>query len=371
MNEGIEKELTFSEFLPVSKSDWINKVNKELKNRPLSELDWKPFPGDDDFELNPYYDAEDTGELAYLKAYHNSKAGSSNGWINYVKIKVGEEASARNIALDYIAQGATGVIFELDRPCSFDQLLKGLPEANTEISFIAENYPGFPDDYGDYLNRMVTAAGPPSGFIRTDMITGLQILTSGKNVVEKRVLFLQADVVLNPFEELYAILRQALKIMEAGLDAGLQPKNLSGQFFIISNTGLDYFIEIAKLRALRILFRAFVSAYGVTGNKIKDVYILSVSQKWINDTYAPHENMLKNTSTALSAIIGGCNGLLIESENEEPLSGRIALNVSTIIKEESYLDKVSDPAAGSYFIDRVTHQLIKETWNRFTKNTGK
>ena len=368
MNDGIEKELTFDEFLPVSKSDWINKVNKELRNRKLSELDWKPFPGIDDFELHPYYDAEDTVELAYIKAYHASQAGRSKGWTNYVKIKVSEEAATRKIALNDIAQGATGIIFEIDRPCNFDQLLNGLPGSNTEISFNAENYPGFSDDYGDYLNRMVTATDPQSGFIRTDRTTGLQIFTSGKNVAaKKRVLSLQADAVLNPLEELYVILRQALKIMEEGIDTGLQPEDLSGRFFIISNAGPDYFMELAKLRAIRILFRAFVAAYGVTRNKIKDIYILSVSQKWINDAYAPHENMLKNTSAAMSAIIGGCNGLLIESENEEPLSRRIALNVSTIIKEESYLDKVSDPAAGSYFIDRITHQLIKETWKKFIK----
>ena len=129
--------------MPVSKSDWINKLNKELRNRQLSELDWKPLPGIDDFELHPYYDAEDTVELAYIKAYHASQAGRSKGWTNYVKIKVSEEAASRKIALNDIAQGATGIISEIDRQCNFDELLDGLPGSNTEISFNAETYPGY------------------------------------------------------------------------------------------------------------------------------------------------------------------------------------------------------------------------------------
>ena len=143
MHERIDTELTLDDFLTVSKSDWINKVNKELRNRQLSELDLKPFPGIDDFELHPYYDAEDTVELAYIKAYHASQAGRSKGWTNYVKIKVSEEAATRKIALNDIAKGATGIIFELDRPCNFDQLLTGLPGSNTEISFNAANCHGF------------------------------------------------------------------------------------------------------------------------------------------------------------------------------------------------------------------------------------
>ncbi len=368
MNESTKKELTFDEFSPVTKSDWINKANQELGDRPLSELYRKPFPG---IELHPYYDTEDTRDLAYIKAYHTAQAGRTNRWINYVKIKVIEEEAARKIALDHIARGATGILFEIERHCSFDELLNGLQVSNTEISFITKNYPGFAADYGSYLNRMDATMDQQPGFIRTDRTTGFQILTSKTGMAaNKLVLSLHADADLNQLEELYEILRQSLKIMEEGIGAGLQPDKLAGRFFIISNTGPDYFMEIAKLRAMRVLFRAFIAAYGVAGEKINDVYILSVSQKWINDTYAPHENMLKSTSSAMSAIIGGCNGLLLEPENEESLSRRIALNVSTIIKEESYLDKVADPAAGSWFIDRITHQLITEAWKKFITNTS-
>ena len=75
--------------------------------------------------------------------------------------------------------------------------------------------------------------------------------------------------------------------------------------------------------------------------------------------------MLKSTSAALAAILGGCDALTVQPENENPMMARIARNVSSILREESHLSKVADPTAGSYYLESLTNQLAINAWKKF------
>jgi methylmalonyl-CoA mutase len=78
--------------------------------------------------------------------------------------------------------------------------------------------------------------------------------------------------------------------------------------------------------------------------------------------------MIKNTAHALAAVLGGCNGLTICEEDEHnDMMNRVSLNVSNILKEESHLDTVSDPLAGSYALDKMVHEFAKAAWSVFQK----
>jgi len=145
-------------------------------------------------------------------------------------------------------------------------------------------------------------------------------------------------------------------------------KKVASQMFIVSQTGNDYFLEIAKIRAARILLQTLYKAYNLEDSLIDQLEIFSISNNYENDQYGPHENMIKSSYSAMSAVLGGCNALLIKSGTSNQLSENTALQLSNLLRQESHLDKVYDPAAGSYYIENITHQLVMKVWERFVKN---
>ncbi|MCK5207219.1 MAG: methylmalonyl-CoA mutase, partial [Cyclobacteriaceae bacterium] len=155
---------------------------------------------------------------------------------------------------------------------------------------------------------------------------------------------------------------------ELGISAEMVIRNME---FCLP-VGTDYFLEIAKLRTLRILFYKIAESYGLSEYDPGSLNIHSVSSSWTKTVYDPYVNMLRNTTEAMSAVIGGCNALTISPYNENfeqptELSKRISRNVSNILKEESYFDKIVDPSAGSYYIENITDELVQKAWQLFTE----
>jgi methylmalonyl-CoA mutase len=106
------------------------------------------------------------------------------------------------------------------------------------------------------------------------------------------------------------------------------------------------------------------------------MHILCQSSGWNQTLYDPHVNMLRGATQAMSAILGGTDSLIIlpfnrPAGNPDPFARRIARNIQIILKEESYLDKVIDPAAGSYYIENITDTLIGGTWDLFLETEEK
>ncbi|MCK5468653.1 MAG: methylmalonyl-CoA mutase, partial [Cyclobacteriaceae bacterium] len=158
------------------------------------------------------------------------------------------------------------------------------------------------------------------------------------------------------------------KLGELGIEAEKVIRNMEFSMAV----GTDYFLEIAKLRALRILFFKIAESYGSAEYNPGSLNIHSVSSGWTKTVYDPYVNMLRNTTEAMSAVIGGCNALTIVPYNENfelptELSKRISRNVSNILKEESYFDKIVDPSAGSYYIENITDELVQGAWKLFTE----
>ena len=136
--------------------------------------------------------------------------------------------------------------------------------------------------------------------------------------------------------------------------------------------GPEYFMEIAKLRAARYLWAKIVEAYGPGSQQSAKMKIHSVTAEYNQTIYDPYVNMLRSTTEAMSAIMGGTGSLSvlpfnIQFDEANPFSERIARNQQIVLKKESYLDKVADPSAGSYFIENLTNSIIDETWALFLK----
>jgi methylmalonyl-CoA mutase len=126
--------------------------------------------------------------------------------------------------------------------------------------------------------------------------------------------------------------------------------------------GSSYFMEIAKLRAARLLWAQAVSAFGVKDADACTMQLLVRTARRNKSVYDRYTNLLRVTTEALSAVIGGCSRLTIEPFG---FDDHLALNIQRILKEESHMDAVADPAGGSYYIEALTDSLARAAWKHF------
>ncbi len=142
----------------------------------------------------------------------------------------------------------------------------------------------------------------------------------------------------------------------AGLNGTQTVDSAAAELEFVFAVGPNYFTEIAKLRAARILWAQAVAAFGGTEGRMRMQVRTPRRNKSAYDRYT---NLLRVTTEALSAAIGGCDRLTVEPFG---FDGHLALNVQRILKEESHLDAVSDPAGGSYYLEALTDALAREAW---------
>lgn len=156
-------------------------------------------------------------------------------------------------------------------------------------------------------------------------------------------------------------LTESITNLLAQLDEQLAKGTAPNSIALKVSVGVDYFMEIARLRALRKLAAVLLDAYKLP----KHLYILATNAA-ISDEHDAYYNMIRHTTQAMAAVIGGTDGLLLvahhPTDGKAAFQQRIANNVSHILKEESKLDKVADPAAGSYYIDELTTQIAEKAW---------
>jgi methylmalonyl-CoA mutase len=149
-------------------------------------------------------------------------------------------------------------------------------------------------------------------------------------------------------QEVAYALAQGADLLASGLD-------VTTMGFAI---GSNHFMEIAKLRSARRLWSGVASAFGVQG----DVRIHARTAGENKTLYDPYVNMLRVTTEALSAVLGGCDSLTITPCGFDP---HLAENVHHVLREEGHLDKVLDPGAGSYYVEALTDALSAEAWKLF------
>jgi len=135
--------------------------------------------------------------------------------------------------------------------------------------------------------------------------------------------------------------------------------------------GSNFFMEIAKLRAARMIWAQIVKAFGGSDHAQK-MAIHGRTSKWNKSKLDPYVNMLRSTTEALSGIFGGCDSLHVSPFDEtirqpDEFSRRIALNTQSILKEESHFSFIIDPAGGSWYVEKLTDQLSNAAWRLFQR----
>lgn len=388
----------FSEFPKVSKEQWKEKALTDLKGADFDKkLVWKTLEG---FDLQPYYSSEDLKNLTYLKKFENNIINVQDGshaaryWVNREKIEVDDADSANKAAIKALNSGADGLIFDLTGKDGIDikKLLNNILPLHCSVSFIADrNAAKLIKGYFTYESENHIETSQLFGSINYDPIRnltlkgemandGFKILKEIVEITDTADRFYGLTVNSAQFQnsgssivqELAFTLNVAVDYIDKLVELGLSPEKIIRNIEFSMSVGTDYFLEIGKLRALRILFFKIAESYGLSEYDPGDLNIHSVSSGWTKTVYDPYVNMLRNTTEAMSAVIGGCNAMTVAPYNENfeqstELSKRISRNVSNVLKEESYFDKIVDPSAGSYYIENITNELIQKAWSLFVE----
>lgn len=402
MKEVKSTENLLSEFPAVSKDQWKEKTLADLRGADFDKkLVWRTLEG---FNLQPYYTSEDLENVGYLKKFESSILNMEDGtqgpryWVNRVKIAVQDAESANREAIDALNNGADGLIFDLSGKEDIDikKLLNNILPLHCSVSFIADRDAArLIKGYFKYESENHIDIDQLFGSINYDPLRNLTIYgkmaKDGFSVLKEIIevtdvagRFYGLTVNSSQFQnsgsslvqELAFSLNTAVEYIDQLGELGVPAEKVIRNLEFSIAVGTDYFLEIAKLRALRILWFKIVESYGITDYDPGDLNIHSVSSGWTKTVYDPYVNMLRNTTEAMSAVIGGCNALTIAPYNENfeqptELSKRISRNVSNMLKEESYFDKVVDPSAGSYYIENITDEMVRNAWSLFQEIEGK
>ena len=333
----------FSEFLANTKSDWLKKATSDLKGKPIESLtsNWYGL------NIKPYYTQEDLNSIETI----SQLVTKNNGWINYVRIEVESAEEANKLAHKALMLGATGIVFDLKNTPDYSKLLVGIELLNCAIAFSGNV------DVDDYLrfSGAQNQADSLVGFI--DNTTPNKTIISNKFYTS--VIHGQTN---NELLELQEILQEINLLLGsfAKNETDLIVQNMAYQVQMSTN----YFFGIAKIRALRILLSRIYTAYHLNLSPA-DFHIIAASAPWIESDYEPHENMLKATTSGMAAIMGGANSIIVSPGYKDVQEELVARNISSILEFESYLNKVADPAAGSYFIEHLTDDIVSKVWTEF------
>ena len=167
-------------------------------------------------------------------------------------------------------------------------------------------------------------------------------------------------------QELGIILATAIYYLQNLLDKGWTIEQLSPLFQVKLSLGPNFFMEIAKVRAMRLLWSEMIKAFGGK-EKEQKIWIHGKTATFNQSLYDVYVNLLRNATEAFSGVIGGVDSLEVGRFNEltsdeDEFSRRLARNQQIILKEESHFDKVVDPAGGSYYIENLTQELANQAW---------
>lgn len=370
----------FSEFPSVSTEQWLERVTADLKGADFDrKLVWKNLSG---INIQPCYNSENTIEQL-LNTGENSQS-----LVNYRNIIVSSAASGNRLALKAVEEGMNGIIFTVTGDVDVEKLLNGININEIAISFsLAANAVAFTSDLTAFAKgtdlKGYIDTGVISNFLTTGSfdesqvevaaelikltadfpnfkaitISGTEYLDSGANQVQEIAYALNSLVFLIE------------KLVEQGVEVQAVFDNLNFKLAI----GLEYFIEIGKFRAFNNLLAEVAAKYGITEFSNTITAKTSIWSKSITDA---ETNLLRCTTEAMSAILGNVDGVLIDpfdKEFKEPsdFSNRIAGNITTILREESYFGKVANPVDGSYYIEEVSSKIAEKALELFQRIEGR
>ena len=393
------KEKLFSDFPGVSTEAWMEKITADLKGADFEKkLVWKTNEG---FKVKPFYRQEDLeglktteglpGQFPYLRGTKKN----DNTWFvrQEIKVECAKEANAK--ALDILNKGVDSLGFSLKKkdlcPEYIETLLEGICAECVELNFstcqsatvllanLLVEY--FTKKGYDLANLKGSVNYDPMGKMLSKGKDVSNYIATAKELVEVmaalpkyRCISVNAIELNNAGSYIAQELGYALAwgneylnaLIEAGVSADDAAKKIKFNFGISSN----YFLEIAKFRAARMLWANIVKEYAPACDCSCKMLAHAETSTFNLTLFDAHVNMLRTQTEAMSAALAGVNSITVSPfdkayQTPDDFSERIARNQQLLLKEECHFDKVVDPAAGSYFIENLTVSIAQQAWNLF------
>lgn len=394
-----KEQKLFTDFKPVTTEEWEAKINADLKGRDYERaLVWRTYEG---FNVRPYYREENLKELNYLDTlpgefpFVRGNKKNNNDWLVRQNIFVTNFETANKKALDILGKGVTSLGFLFDS-CNkitrndLDVLLKDICLEAAEINFVC---PGDNSDCAEIFAQYVSEGTWDNDNVIASFAIdpiGTFVLKGkwNKNAISKLKPVLEKTKVLPNFrtigvhgkffansgssivQELAFSLAQGAEYLTQLTDTGLNIDEVAKSIKFNFGIGNNYFMEIAKLRAARLLWAQIVKAYGPECDCSAKMIAHCETNRFNKTIYDPYVNMLRTQTESMSAVLGGAHSITVLPfnaifEETTEFSERIARNQQALLKEESHLDKIADPSAGSYYIENLTASLANEAWSLF------
>ena len=359
----------FEDFDSVSYQQWVDKIILDLKGKDYQEtLVWNAPEG---IDVQPFYNKESLTNNIAISSTPLKKAAS---WKIREKIIISTAEEANKTAITALQGGANALCFvgEIEDNAVMNVLLKDIQTDIIDVHF-----------YNTNPNRTEQLISLKNGSISYDYLgtffeTGKWQTTQDEDIHQLAELTLQNRPIktitvdayryrsdtTNIIQELTIALSQGVEYMNLLTDKKVDPSTIAQKIQFNFSIASNYFFEIAKLRAFRMLWKLILEQYQVDDTETMYIHAETAVCNFSKEDV--HNNILKTTTEAMSAIFGGCDSLTVHPfDKEVSFSSRIARNVQHILKEESFLDKVNNPADGAYYIEALTDEIAQKSWSLF------
>ena len=391
------KEKLFDQFPATTYDEWRAKVEADLKGADFDKkLVWRTNEG---FNVQPVYRREDIkdlqttnslpGEYPYVRGTR-----TDNDWLTRQEIVAESAEEANSIAKDVLNKGVTSLGFCVKEATAEElaALLKDIHVPAVEINFtccpnkaqaLAEvlvkflQEKGWADDFRgsiDY-NPLRKALRHGAGNVSD------QVVAQAKKLVETvapvkglRVLSVDSNVLSNAgayiTQELGYALAWGADWMTLLTDAGLSATEVACRIKFNMGVSSNFFMEIAKFRAARMLWAKIVRQYKPDCTCAEKMMCHAVTSRFNQTIYDAYVNLLRSQTEAFSAAVAGVDSMTVTPfdvayKKPDDFSERIARNQQFLLKEESHMDKVIDPAGGSYYVETLTVSIAQQAWKLF------
>jgi methylmalonyl-CoA mutase len=354
------KKHLLTDFDPVSAKAWKQKIQVDLKGAEYNEtLISKTLEG---IHIKPFYHNDDGIATTEIP-------GTPSGWNITQGVFIDDVKIANNIAIDALEKGAEAIVFTAEKPFNIPSVFKDFPFSKAtiyfdfsflDIEFVKELSLYLTKHKAEfYLNLdPVGKLSKEGNWFKSQKedFKALQSLSKTGNTI---------SVDTTNYQNAGANMVQQLAYALAHANEYLNHQTTNSITFKIA-TGTHYFFEIAKIRALRILYASLAKEY----NCSQTCHVIAQPSRRNKTVYDYNINMLRSTTEAMSSVLGGadavCNmpyDVLYHKSNE--FGERISRNQLLILKAESYFDVVSNPADGAYYIESVTQELASKALELF------
>ncbi|MDE6310119.1 MAG: methylmalonyl-CoA mutase small subunit [Muribaculaceae bacterium] len=389
-----KKEKLFDQFPPVTTQEWRSKVDADLKGVPFEKkLVWRTNEG---FNVQPMYRAEDIeglkttdslpGEYPYVRGTRDN-----NDWLTRQEIIANDAEAANALALDVLTKGVNSLGFKVEDAAEVRTMLKGVDLKTVEVNFkccpkkaldvakelvaVAKEQDALEQLRGSIdFNPMRRALKHGTEFPGDMVAMAKELLEAVKDAPGLKVLAVDSYMFNNAGAYIFQELGYALSwgaqwltmLTEAGLEVDEVAKRIKFNMGISSN----YFMELAKFRAGRMLWAQIVKQYAPKCDCACKMMVHATTSEYNQTIYDAHVNLLRSQTEAMSAALAGVDSITVTPfdkpyKTPDDFSERIARNQQLLLKEESHLDKVVDPAGGSYYVETLTVSIAQEAWKLF------